>query len=72
MEDLKQGVVPASTLQWLNKSKRERRWQRARRAAAWIVTIVIVGAIIATATYLLTGQAPDLPALVSWAISRIR
>ena len=70
--DLAQGVVPASTLQWLRKAKSERRWAAAQQAGAWAVTFVIGGVIIASAAYLLTGQVPNLPALVSAAISRVQ
>ncbi len=70
-DELTEGVVSPSTLQWLTKAKRQRRKAKARSAAAWAITLFIGAAIIAGAAYILTGQALDLPALVSAAMSTL-
>ncbi|MGQ0673691.1 MAG: hypothetical protein ACT4N2_12560 [Hyphomicrobium sp.] len=60
------GVSPATratgsnTAVWLQRAKRQRRWGRLRRAGAWVVTLLIGGAIISAAAYLLIAIRLDL------------
>lgn len=58
--DLARGIVPASTLQWLNKARQQRHRAKVRSAGAWLVSLMIAGAIIAVAAYVLLGRVPGL------------
>ncbi len=48
------------TAQWLKRARRERFVERARHGLALIITLVIGGAVIACAAYLLLGTVPGL------------
>ncbi len=53
---------PASAA-WVQRARRERRFERLRHGAAWVVTMLIGGAVLVVAAYLMLGRAPDLAIL---------
>lgn len=48
---------------WVQRARRERRFERLRHGAAWVVTMLIGGAVLVAAAYLMLGRAPDLAIL---------
>lgn len=68
---LQDGAVPANTLEWLQKARRERRWKAAQRAGAWAVTVAVGTSLVAAAAYVITGAWPDFSGVLSGAFSRL-
>jgi hypothetical protein len=60
-----------STRQWLERARRTKRWNMARRLGAWALTAAVGGGIIAVAAYLVTGRTLDLAALIAAGAARI-
>jgi len=54
------GTAEEASLKWLARARTDRRRRSMRTAFGWVVTIAIVGSIIAAAANVLTGWTPDL------------
>jgi hypothetical protein len=62
------GKSPASirgTEQWLKKARRERFTGRVRHGVAWLLTVLIGGAVVTGSAYLLLGFLPGYEQLVA-------
>jgi hypothetical protein len=53
IDDLGYGASPPPSAQWLDKARRAQRAERRRHALAWVTTLGIAGAIVASASLLL-------------------
>ncbi len=51
-------------MQWVAKARSDQRHRALRNAFGWIATLVIAGAVVGGAAYLLTGWKPDIAGLL--------
>jgi hypothetical protein len=52
------------SMQWVTKARSDRRHRAVRNAFGWVVTLIIGGAVLGGAAYLLMGWKPDIPSLL--------